>query len=246
MFAAGAPSEITIIARRPDFVGACKPPGVETVSETGGDDFLAAVKRFLGCRTLWPVHRLDRDTTGVQLFALTAAAERGLARLFRERRMEKRYDALCLGAPPNRSGTVNRSLSEWSGGRRPVRVVKGGGGLPASTSYALVAESAERGEEYRLGLMEFFPHQGRTHQIRVHAAALGYPVLGDSRYGDRAANRWAKARFGLRRQALHARELSFAWRGEMVKLECAMPDDMRLILSSVFADRRWESARAWS
>lgn len=219
----------------PDFLVFTKPPGMETVSLEGGPELTALVRDMTGESGLAPVHRLDRDTSGAQLFARNPAAEQRLLQLFRQRHMEKTYLALCLGVPRNATGVINRNLSEWEGGRRPVRVLKKGG-LPAATAYrvlgaaAFAAGSDGKPSERRAGLLAFFPHQGRTHQIRVHAAALGHPVLGDDQYGDRPANKEAKTSLGLRRQALHAWRLAFLWRGKTVEALCPLPDDMEAAL----------------
>lgn len=222
-----------IIREGADFLVVSKPPGLETVSQEGRPDLVGLVRSALGEPALAPAHRLDRDTSGAQLLARDAAAEQGLAGLFRRRLVDKTYLALCLGAPRNRTGTINRNLSEWEGGRRPVRVVKKGG-LEAATGYRVVAVSGELAPGFKAGLLAFSPHQGRTHQIRVHAAALGYPLLGDDQYGDRAANRLAKECLGLRRQALHSWRLGFEWHGERVDAECPLPDDLRLVVEKAF------------
>lgn len=260
---------------------------METVSLEGGAELTALARELTGESGLAPVHRLDRDTSGAQLFARHPAAEKRLLQLFRQRLMEKTYLALCLGAPRNASGVINRNLSEWEGGRRPVRVLKKGG-LEASTGYRVLGsavfpsgagetffkpggafakpnspfpipkgafpkqngpfptpnspfpkqngafpkpngtppESGASSVEWKAGLLAFFPRQGRTHQIRVHAAALGHPVLGDDQYGDRAANREAKHILTLRRQALHAWRLAFVWGEREVEVFCPLLDDM--------------------
>ncbi|MDR1534667.1 MAG: RNA pseudouridine synthase [Planctomycetota bacterium] len=216
-----------LLAGGPDFVIFYKPPGLETISGEGGEaGLLGLARELLDEPGLLPVHRLDRDTSGAQLFARHPAAEKGLVRLFRERRVDKTYLALCLGVPPNGKGVINRGLSPWSGGRRPIRILKRGG-LAASTAYERLAASAELPGGWRAGLLSFSPRQGRTHQIRVHAAAFGHPVLGDDRYGDRAANKLARDSLGLGRQALHAWRLAFDWRGERVAAVCPLPGDLR-------------------
>ncbi len=214
-----------MLLQTPDFVVLAKPPGMETVSEDGGPELLATARTLLNDPGLLPVHRLDRDTSGAQVLARNQAAEAELAKLFRQRKVEKTYLALCLGVPRNRNGAINRNLSEWGGGRRPVRVVKQGG-LEASTHYEVLGASNPLPDGWKVGLLAFSPHQGRTHQIRVHAASLGYPILGDDQYGDRAANQRVKQLFGLKRQALHAWRVAFEWRGKRVEAVCPAPEDM--------------------
>ncbi len=226
-----------LLLETPDLAVFAKPPGLETVSRDGGPELARLVRQARNEPGLTPAHRLDRDTSGAQLFARNPAAEQELVRLFRERRVEKTYLALCLGVPRNREGGINRNLSEWEGGgRRPVRVLKKGG-LAASTHYRLLAASGELPGGWRASLLAFSPHQGRTHQIRVHAAAFGYPILGDDQYGDRQANRRAKETLGLARQALHAWRLAFDWRGKRIEAVCPLPDDMRLAVEGLGLDR---------
>ena len=222
-----------ILRETDDWAALYKPPGMETVSQEGKGDLLGQAKGMLTCPGLKPAHRLDRDTSGAQLFAKTDVAEKDLTRLFRHRQVGKKYFALCLGAPRNRTGVINRNLSEWDGGRRPVRVVKKGG-LEASTSYEMLAVSKTLAGDWKISALAFAPHQGRTHQIRVHAAAIGYPILGDDQYGDRLANKKAREHFGLKRQALHSWSLDFVWTGERIRIACPLPSDIGAILESGF------------
>ncbi len=224
-----------IICEHPDFFVLAKPAGVETVSGDGAADFLSRAREETGEGGLLAAHRLDRDTSGALLLARSAAAERGLADRFRRRLVEKTYLALCLGRPRNDSGTINRRLSEWAGGHRPVKVLRSGG-LEASTAYRVEAASGWLAEDFRVSLVSFRPHQGRTHQIRVHAAAIGYPVLGDDQYGDREANRTAKRLLGLRRQALHSWRLRFEWQGAAVEAECPPAEDMAAAMRTLWPE----------
>ena len=91
-----------------DWAAFYKPPGRETVSETGQPDLLGALAELMPGLILIPVHRLDRDTSGVQLLAKNEDAAERLAALFRRREVDKEYLAVCLGAPGNRAGRVNR------------------------------------------------------------------------------------------------------------------------------------------
>jgi len=131
-----------------------KPPGCETITQPDAPGARDADPRAANPRTdftarvrlaeddpRWnPVHRLDRDTSGAQIFASSDAALARMEQMFRERRVEKTYLALCLGVPHNRAGAIRRALSEWQGGRRPVRTVRQGG-LSATTDYQLLAAS---------------------------------------------------------------------------------------------------------
>lgn len=234
-----------VLYRDEALLATAKPPGWESVVEgTGGRCWTTHIREALGLPDATAVHRLDRDTSGLQLHALTPSAQRALEASFRHRRAEKAYLALCLGVPFNDSGTINRSLSKWQGGRQPVRVVKGGGGLQAETGYRLVASGAIHAQGLdglEASLLLFEPHQGRTHQIRVHAAAFGRPILGDDQYGDRAANKTTKQATGLARQALHAWRIALPHptTGAPLRLECPPPADWRAAAMAIAPD--WEA-----
>ena len=166
-------------------------------------------------------HRLDRDTSGLLIVAKKRSALVELHRLLREAAVEKVYVAVVKGAvkkpleirePLHKyvSATGERRVSVGAGGREAVTRVKP---LKASDHYSVL--------EVRL-------LTGRTHQIRVHLAHAGHPVLGDDKYGDFPLNR-AVAKLGVRRLLLHARRLGFAHpvTGEGMSLESKLPDDMR-------------------
>lgn len=227
------PTTPSIILQTPDLLVAAKPSGLETISQTGAPDLTALLRRLRNEPSLAPAHRLDRDTSGAQLFARTAQAEKELAALFKQRLVDKGYLALCLGVPRNRHGTINRNLCEWSGGRRPVRVLKKGG-LEASTAYRVLAADVPDAADIRASVIVFQPHQGRTHQIRVHSAAFGYPILGDDQYGDRNANTIVRRLCGLKRQALHSWKLSFSWRGKPLNAVCPPQKDMSDAYTALF------------
>ncbi len=234
--------EIPLIYDGNTFVGISKPPGIETVSQTTDKDVLSKLRHILKDDGLQPVHRLDRDTSGMLLFSKNQEAEKELTDLFRHREMKKTYLALCFGTPFNRTGSINRKLSDWQGGHRPVRVIKGKdkGGLEAITDYEVLASQTfpDIPGFDSISLIAFFPHHGRTHQIRVHAAALGYPIIADDQYGERPANKWAAAQYAIKRQALHSYRLSFSWRGEAMRLTSPLPEDMKSVVEKAF--RRYE------
>jgi 23S rRNA pseudouridine1911/1915/1917 synthase len=172
------------------------------------------------------VHRLDRGTSGLMVVAKDDEAHRALARQFADRSVEKEYVALVLGVPSRREGTIEAAI-----GRHPVdrkrMSVRPKGGRAARSSY-VVAEAFDGAALLRVRI-----HTGRTHQIRVHLAALGHPVAGDSTYGGtRAAPSRGKAAReileSLARPALHAARLSFTHpaTGERMAFESPLPADV--------------------
>jgi 23S rRNA pseudouridine955/2504/2580 synthase len=157
-----------------------------------------------GEKELELVHRLDRDTSGCLMVARRRSALRVLHALQREGGVEKRYQALLAGRWREDSAEVDAPLRKntLQGGERVVRV--DAEGKAALTRFRVLRRYADS------TLVEAALVTGRTHQIRVHAAHLGTPILGDTKYGDAQANARCRA-LGLRRMFLHAAELRIRW-----------------------------------
>jgi 23S rRNA pseudouridine1911/1915/1917 synthase len=179
------------------------------------------------------VHRLDRDTSGVLLVARTAPALEALARQFRERSIRKRYLAIVRGRVARASGTIDQPI-----GRHPVErkrmSVHGARARAAVTRWQVVERFADA------TLVRLAPETGRTHQLRVHLAAMGHPVLGDKVYGTRPAGRTPTVRPSCARQALHAEELRFTHpvSGAPVVVRAALPADLEEVLARLRRDER--------
>ncbi len=165
------------------------------------------------------VHRLDRETSGCLLLAKRRPALRELHAALREGRMEKRYLALVSGQWPQERREVALPLERniLRSGERMVRTDDAG---KASLTRFSVQRSG-----VRASLVEAEPVTGRTHQIRVHAAAMGHPILGDDKYGDREHNAWARA-LGLKRLFLHAHSLALDWGGQRLVFVAELPGDL--------------------
>ena len=186
------------------------------------------------------VHRLDMATSGLMVFARGAEMQRRLSQRFREREVAKRYMAVVTGKvePENISGTPSLTLPQWVRGRlphlpfedswercygevnlpiaadwpnRPRQKIDVEKGKHSLTRYLLLAHDADA----NISRVELEPVTGRTHQLRVHMAAIGHPILGDALYGDGVAERLM----------LHARKLSFAHplSGEPMTLTSEVP-----------------------
>ncbi len=176
-------------------------------------------------KSLELAHRLDRDTSGCLMLARRRSALRTLQRLQREGRVQKRYLALLHGRWEANRATVKAPLRKNTlrSGERIVTVSKDG--KPAHTEFRVVRRFDDA------TLVEAVLKSGRTHQIRVHAAHLGTPILGDSKYGDEVANR-AFRELGLKRLFLHAASLRFPWpdREEPYRFEAPLPPELDRLL----------------
>lgn len=175
-----------------------KPAGIHThVSSLspGEDSAMRWLRDQLGQR-VWPVHRLDRGASGLLLFALDPDCASRLVAAFRERRVKKRYLALCRGWIAG-EGRVDRPLADMPGGE-PREA------LTVWQRLQTVERAVPVGpfETSRYSLVELRPETGRPHQLRRHLARLDHPLLGDGEHGDRAHNRALAAEPGLARLAL--------------------------------------------
>jgi 23S rRNA pseudouridine1911/1915/1917 synthase len=173
------------------------------------------------------VHRLDKETSGLLVVARDAETLDALQRMMRRREIEREYVALVHGRPPSIAGRIEAPI-----GRDPVnrtrRAVDGIGSRPAITHFELV----EAFPEYTLESVHL--ETGRTHQIRVHFAAIGHPVVGDPVYGPSSSDT-----LGLRHQALHAHRLAFDHpvTGEPIELTSPLPDEFQRALDQLRAAR---------
>ena len=193
-----------------------KPAPLPTLSSArqGGPSLESAVCARLGCQ-FRPVNRLDKGTSGLLAAAKDRNAQQRLQRLLHTEDFLREYLAVCRGAPPCGEGAVDLPIGRGEGVRRAVDPA----GRRAVTHYRVEQTAGE------LTLLRLRRETGRTHQIRVHLAALGCPVLGDYLYGE--ADPRLPGRF-----ALHACRLRFLhpFTGEEVALESPLPEALRALL----------------
>jgi 23S rRNA pseudouridine1911/1915/1917 synthase len=167
------------------------------------------------------VHRLDKDTSGIILVAKHDAAHQHLQSQFKGRTVSKAYLALVEGELTLPRGRIEAPVGRDPRMRKRMRVVSASeGGREAVTEYRVIEVLGE------MTLVEVRPVTGRTHQIRVHLAAVGHPVVGDRLYGRR------RRRPGVERQLLHAWKLTFRLpsTGELITLVAPLPEDLRQVL----------------
>jgi 23S rRNA pseudouridine1911/1915/1917 synthase len=193
------------------------------------------------------LHRLDRNTTGIMLVAKSDEAHWRIARQFENRTIQKTYLAVIHGAPPLLGDVIDMPIGKdrYVREKQAVRKIEAGG-KPAITKYEVresfshsplppevgLGEGARRADmkkEAKFTLLRLTPKTGRTHQLRVHLAAIGCPIVGDTIYGGRV---FADGDFKFDRQALHAFEITFVHPGTLqtMTLNAPLPPDIEELL----------------
>ncbi len=169
------------------------------------------------------VHRLDKETSGVLVLARTQSAYEWFVRQFKSRKTEKYYLALVDGHPPTPTGRIEAAVGRDAKFRQKMAVVYEGKGRKAVTEYHTRQNFRDH------DLLEVHPFTGRTHQIRVHLAYIGCPVVGDRVYGRR------KASWPLERFFLHAAKLSIILPGEKTPTEfqAVLPEELKNVLDQL-------------
>jgi RluA family pseudouridine synthase len=164
-------------------------------------------------------HRLDKETSGIIIFAKNVAAHRYLNDQFSQRNVRKTYVALTHGVIEENSGIIDKPLRQFGSGRMGVDPQRG---KPCITEFRV---------EERLGaytLVQVHPITGRRHQIRVHLYSIGHPIVGDLRYGDREVQQQ------FPRLMLHAQRIAFRLpTGEEVVVEAAIPQSFQEVVDSL-------------
>lgn len=234
---------LDIIFENEEFIALNKPAGVlsipdRTQSSESLKDIL--IKKY---GEIFTVHRLDRDTSGVIIFAKTELAHQFLSRAFEDRIVEKFYLGLVHGSMINSKGTVDAPITEHPAKNGKMVVYKKG--KPSLTDYKVMEDFGV------FSLVEFQIHTGRTHQIRVHMQHIGHSIVCDELYGNgqpvfissikrnfKLSKNEEEERPILQRLALHSERLSFTdEKGTLHKLEASLPKDMRALLQQL---RKWK------
>ena len=207
------PTSIDVLYCDDTVVVVDKPSGLSVHrGDDQGSTFALNLTRDAIGQWVYPVHRLDRATSGVLVFALSSEHARALQESLGERSFHKTYLALVRGTPPER-GVIDS----------PMAKREGGPDVESITEYESLFVS-----DRRLSLVEARPQTGRRHQIRRHLRRIDHPIAGDVNYGNGADNRRYRAELGLYRLALHAKRLSFLHpaSGERVTFESPVPEDL--------------------
>ena len=196
----------------------------------------ASLSGIGGVRRPGIVHRLDKDTSGLMVVAKTEAAHHTLSRDFMLRRIDRAYVAMVWGVPAPLTGAITGNIGRSATNRKKLTVVPEGKGKPAITNYRV-----ERSFRSQAAFVECRLATGRTHQIRVHLAHRGHPLIGDPVYGTRAGRSVARSgEIGARiaafpRQALHARLLAFTHPAGCGRLSFSspVPADLRELAANL-------------
>jgi tRNA pseudouridine32 synthase/23S rRNA pseudouridine746 synthase len=211
-------ADIRVLFESGDFLAVDKPEGIVSISEAGKGG-LPALLGDHHARRLYPVHRLDREASGVIVFAKNPGSHRFLNAEFERRAVRKTYLALVLGVMAVNRGLVNKPVREFGSGRMGVDVKRG---QPSTTEFKVVG----RLEGHTL--VHAFPRTGRRHQIRVHLYSLGHPIAGDLKYGERDIQK------KYPRLMLHALEIEFALpSGERLRIEAPAPESFNSVLDQL-------------
>lgn len=230
------PRVLTILHKTPHYIAVDKPSGLLVHrTELSGDaeNCLALVRDQLG-QWVYPVHRLDRATSGVLLFALSSEAAEKLSVLVRERRLKKTYVALVRGHTPE-AGEIDR----------PMRKNFEHKGSPVAEAHTCYRRLATAELEFAVGkyptarysLIEIEISTGRRHQIRRHMAHLSHPVIGDTVHGDGRHNRFFREQLSIKRLLLHASSVNFTdpFSGEELTIHSKSLADFLALLAPVLS-----------
>lgn len=235
-----AKSLVDIVFEDDNLIAVNKPSGMLTLPDRH-DGELSSLRGILqkNYGEIFVVHRLDKDTSGLIVFAKNADTHRYLSQLFENREVQKWYLGLVIGTPVPATGMIEQALDDHPFKKGYMSVVKKG--KPSITGY----ETVQSFNNFSLVKYQLFT--GRTHQIRVHSKFIGHPIVADPMYGDgkpvllssiKKKYKLAKAeeeeRPMLARLALHAFQLSFKdENGQLLQLEAPLHKDMSALLTQL-------------
>ena len=228
-----------IVEETTDWIALNKPAGLLSIPDREGKDI--SLKKLLLEKygNIFTVHRLDRGTSGLILFAKNEDAHKYLSQQFEERQTEKIYQGMVLGTLTDKKGTIDAPIAEHPVKKGLMTIYRKG--KEAITDYEVM-------EEFKIfSWIQFQIHTGRTHQIRVHAKHIGHPIVCDELYGDGkpillsslkhkfklSKDEWEEKPL-LGRLALHASSLQFFHvNREAIKLEAPLPKDLKAVLQQL-------------
>ncbi len=233
-------NEPIVLAETEDYIAISKPSGMLTLPDRH-DALLQSLRGWMEKKygKIWVIHRLDKDTSGLILFARNEEAHKYFSRLFEGRDIQKTYLGLVTGKPMQNEGTIEAALSDHPA--KNGTMVVHAKGKPSRTDFNLIKTWGP------FSLLSFDLHTGRMHQIRVHCRHIGHPIACDPLYGDGKPVLLSsvKKKFKLSKQdeaekplmnrlALHSFRLSFVNRhGESIVLEAPLPKDLQATMQQL-------------
>jgi 23S rRNA pseudouridine1911/1915/1917 synthase len=228
-----------IIFKNDDFIALNKPSGLLSIPDRMGKEISLKTMLQETYGNIFTVHRLDRDTSGLILFAFNEKAHKHFSQQFEGRLTEKIYQGLVIGSPAQPEGSIDARIAEHA--FKPGMMTIHSRGKESLTDYKLL-------EDFGIySWMQFRIHTGRTHQIRIHMKEIGNPIVCDELYGDgkpvllssfkskfKLSKNELEERPILGRLALHAFQLKLSGPdGNRVELEAPLPKDMRATLQQL-------------
>ena len=232
-------ASLEIIAENDHFIVINKPPGLLSIPDREGKEI--SLKEILQQKyeQIFTVHRLDRETSGIIVFAKDPETHKYLSQAFEERTVEKYYQGIVVGTLPEKQKTIDAPIAENTV-KRGVMIIHQRG-KPAVTDYEVLEDFG------KFSFLQFRIHTGRTHQIRVHMQYVGHPLVCDEVYGDgnpvkissfkrnyKLSKNEEEEKPILARIGLHAYRLRFTdAEGNEYNLQAEMPKDMRALLQQL-------------
>lgn len=228
-----------IVYENDDFVALNKPSGLLSIPDREGKDVSLKILLKEKYSNIFTVHRLDKDTSGIIVFAKNEVAHKYLSMQFEGRHTKKIYQGLVIGSLQEKKGSIDAPIAEHPAKNGTMIVHRNG--KESLTDYELL-------EDFGIySHLQFQIHTGRTHQIRVHMKDIGHPIVCDNLYGDgkpilvsslkskfKLAKDVEEERPILGRLALHAFQLAFKdLQGKLVEIEAQLPKDIRATLQQL-------------
>lgn len=234
----------SIICENDDFLAINKEPGMLTIPDRHDDTQLSLYKSLnQQYGKIFIVHRLDRDTSGLILFAKNETTHKYLSQLFEQRNIQKKYLGIVRGSMPEKTGSINEPIGEHPVKKGMMTISKKG--KASLTNYEVL-------EDYGIySLVQFEIQSGRTHQIRVHTKSIGHPIICDELYGDgkpillssfkkkyKLSQHDLEERPIINRLALHSASLRFKdIHQKDFLIEAPLPKDMKALLQQLKKNR---------
>ncbi len=234
-----AKSNLTIIFENDDIVAINKPAGLLSIPDREQSEISLKELLINKFGSIFTVHRLDKDTSGLILFAKNEQAHKYFSNLFEERKIEKFYLGIVHGSPQDKTGNIDAPISEHPVNKGMMAIHRNG--KPSLTSYEVIDSNPN------YSLVSFQLHTGRTHQIRIHSKNIGHPLVCDPLYGDgkplllstikkrfKLSKHDEEERPMINRLALHSYKLVFNDRNnERIELTAEMPKEFKAVMQQV-------------